>query len=160
VSSGSARTVGTLSHPLLAVAGGGEGQKLAAEAAPTRGDRARAHSPRLNAAGVGLRTPLPPERNMEQLRPRLLRRAALLLALLPLSASAIAAMQAKPVEWTVGDQAFSGVLVYDDDSSDKRPGLVMVPDCMGVSDDEVSQAKDVAGDDYVNLVADIYGKDV
>jgi dienelactone hydrolase len=89
-----------------------------------------------------------------------LRRAALLLALLPLSASVFAAMQAKPVEWKVGEQAFSGVLVYDDASSDKRPGLVMVPDWLGVTDAAVDQAKDVAGDDYVILVADMYGKGV
>jgi len=97
---------------------------------------------------------------MEQFRSHVVRRAALLLALLPLSASAIAAMQAKPVEWNVGDQAFSGVLVYDDGSPDKRPGLVMVPDWMGVTDDAVAQAKAVAGDDYVILVADMYGKGV
>src|SRR5690606_14194007 len=103
---------------------------------------------------------LPPERAMEKCRPHLMRRAALLLALLPLSASTIAAMQAEPVEWKVGDQAFSGVLVYDDDSPDKRPGLVMVPDWMGVTDDAVAQAKDVAGDDYVILVVDMYGKNV
>lgn len=91
---------------------------------------------------------------------RTLRRAALLLALLPLSASVFAAMQAKPVEWKVGDQAFSGVLVYDDASSAKRPGLVMVPDWMGVTDAAIAQASDVAGDDYVILVADMYGKNV
>lgn len=97
---------------------------------------------------------------MEQLRRRLPRRAALLLALLSMSASAAAAMQARPVEWKVGDQAFSGVLVYDGGSSGKRPGLVMVPDWMGVTEDAVAQAKDVAGDDYVILVADMYGKGV
>ena len=98
---------------------------------------------------------------MQPFRPHLPRRAALLLALLSMSASAAAAMQARPVEWKVGDEAFSGVLVYDDDdASDKRPGLVMVPDWMGVTDDAIAQAKDVAGDDYVILVADMYGKDV
>jgi dienelactone hydrolase len=97
---------------------------------------------------------------MEPFRRRTLRRAALLLALLPLSASVFAAMQTKPAEWKVGDQAFSGVLVYDDESSDKRPGLVMVPDWMGVTDDAVAQARDVAGDDYVILVADMYGKGI
>ena len=97
---------------------------------------------------------------MEPFRRRTLRRAALLLALLPLSASAFAAMQADPVEWKVGDQVFSGVLVYDDQSSDRRPGLVMVPDWMGVTDAAVAQARDVAGDDYVILVADMYGKGV
>lgn len=97
---------------------------------------------------------------MQPFRPHLPRRAALLLALLSMSASAAAAMQARPVEWKVGDEAFSGVLVYDDDSTDKRPGLVMVPDWMGVTDSAVAQARDVAGDDYVILVADMYGKGV
>lgn len=97
---------------------------------------------------------------MKPFRPHALRRAALLLALLPISTLALATMQAKPVEWQIGDQAFSGVLVYDDDSSDRRPGLVMVPDWMGVTDDAIAQAKDVAGDDYVILVADMYGKGV
>ena len=73
---------------------------------------------------------------------------------------AFAAMQAKPVEWKVGEQAFSGVLVYDDASEAKRPGLVMVPDWFGVTPAAVDKAKDVAGDDYVVLVADMYGKGV
>ena len=34
--------------------------------------------------------------------------------LLMVSAPAFAAMHARPVDWTVGQQAFSGVLVYDD----------------------------------------------
>ncbi len=97
---------------------------------------------------------------MAKSRNQLMHRAALLLALSSLPTAALAAMQAKTVEWKVGEQAFSGVLVYDDASEDKRPGLVMVPDWMGVTDDAIAQAKDVAGDDYVILVADMYGKDV
>jgi dienelactone hydrolase len=73
---------------------------------------------------------------------------------------ALAAMQAKPVEWKVGDDVFAGVLVYDDASDELRPGLVMVPDWLGVRDDAVTQATHIAGDDYVVLVADLYGKDV
>ena len=78
----------------------------------------------------------------------------LLLAAMP----AFATMQAKPVEWTVGKDRFSGYVVYDDASAAKRPGLVMVPNWMGVTDDAVARAKVVAGDDYVVLVADVYGK--
>ena len=77
-----------------------------------------------------------------------------------LSAPALAVMQSKPVEWKVGDQAFSGYLVYDDASTDKRPGLVMVPDWKGVTDAALEQAREVASDDYVILVADVYGKGV
>jgi dienelactone hydrolase len=71
-----------------------------------------------------------------------------------------AAMQAKPVQWTLGDDSFSGVLVYDDANAIKRPGLVMVPDWMGVSDSAIAKAEHIAGNDYVVLVADVYGKDV
>lgn len=92
-------------------------------------------------------------------------RATLLSSLLLLSAPAFAAMQAKPVEWKIGKQVFSGSLVYDDASTAghpavQRPGLVMVPDWKGVTPSAIEQAKDVAGDDYVILVADVYGKGV
>jgi dienelactone hydrolase len=97
---------------------------------------------------------------MTILRSRKLRRAALMLSLLLPSASALAAMQAKPVEWKVGDQAFSGVIVYDNASKQARPGLVMVPDWFGVTPAAVDQAKDVARDRYVILVTDVYGKGV
>ena len=73
---------------------------------------------------------------------------------------ASAAMKATPLEWAVGGETFRGVLVYDDEDDDRRPGLVMVPNWMGVTDAAVEEATRVAGDDYVVLVADVYGKDV
>jgi dienelactone hydrolase len=84
--------------------------------------------------------------------------AAVLLGMTALPA--LAAMQAKPVEWTLDGTTFSGVLVYDDSDSDKRPGLVMVPNWKGVNDSAIAKAKQLAGDDYVVLVADVYGKGV
>lgn len=84
--------------------------------------------------------------------------AAVLLASCALPA--FATMKARPVKWKVGDQAFSGVLVYDDANAIKRPGLVMVPDWMGVRDSAIAKAKHIAGNDYVVLVADVYGKGV
>ncbi len=74
--------------------------------------------------------------------------------------SADAAMRIKPVEWTIGAERFSGVLVYDDSDDDARPGLVMVPNWKGVSDASIETAKRLAGDDYVVLVADVYGSKV
>jgi len=88
-----------------------------------------------------------------------MRRALAVVALLLATAPAFAAMQAKPVEWTLDKTIFRGVLVYDDAGA-KRPGLVMVPDWKGVTDAAVDKAKHVAGRDYVVLVADVYGKDV
>jgi len=84
--------------------------------------------------------------------------AAVLLGMTALPA--LAAMQAKPVEWTQDGTTFSGVLLYDDSDNDKRPGLVMVPNWKGVNDSAIAKAKQLAGDDYVVLVADVYGKGV
>ncbi|MEL4892257.1 dienelactone hydrolase family protein [Xanthomonas protegens] len=88
----------------------------------------------------------------------MLRWTGLLGLALALPLQAWAAMQAKPVEWRVGKDTFSGVLVYDDAEHDTRPGLVMVPNWRGVNDSAVEKAKRLAGDDYVVLVADVYGK--
>jgi dienelactone hydrolase len=88
-----------------------------------------------------------------------MKRIAATFALLLASAPALAAMQARPVEWTLDGATFQGVLVYDDAGA-KRPGLVMVPDWKGVTDNAIAKARHVAGDDYVVLVADVYGKGV
>ena len=89
-----------------------------------------------------------------------MRRSLLAIGLLFASLPAFAKMQAKPVEWSVGKDRFSGYVVYDDASKARRPGLVMVPNWMGVNDSAVEKAKAIAGTDYVVLVADVYGKGV
>lgn len=89
-----------------------------------------------------------------------MRRLALAVGLMLATTPVFAKMQAKPVEWNVGKDHFSGYVVYDDASSAKRPGLVMVPDWYGVSDSALEKAKHIAGQDYVVLLADVYGKDV
>lgn len=81
------------------------------------------------------------------------------LALL-LAPAARAAMVEKSVEWSVGQDRFSGVLVFDDAVTAKRPGLLMVPDWRGITPPNVAKARDIAGRDYVVLVADMYGKGV
>lgn len=87
-----------------------------------------------------------------------IRRALLALSLTVMAPTALATMHADPLEWTVGDTTFQGMLVYDDASTAKRPGLVMVPDWMGMTEGAVAKAKHIAGTDYVVLVADVYGK--
>lgn len=87
-----------------------------------------------------------------------MRRFIVSIALVLCGMPAFAAMKTRPVEWTVGKDRFRGVLVYDDASAIKRPGLVMVPNWMGVTDTAVARAAQIAGDDYVVLVADVYGK--
>src|SRR5262245_55692407 len=71
-----------------------------------------------------------------------------------------AAIQARPVEWYIGKDSFTGVLVYDDANAIKRPGLVMVPDWKGITPAAIERAKQFAADDYVILVADMYGTKV
>ncbi|MFA0923340.1 dienelactone hydrolase family protein [Xanthomonas fragariae] len=88
------------------------------------------------------------------------RGAGLVGLLASLAFPAAAAMQTKPLEWKIGKDTFSGVLVYDDAGDGKRPGLVMVPNWRGVNDSAVTKAKQLAGDDYVVLLADVYGKGV
>lgn len=90
----------------------------------------------------------------------MIRRLAVLFVLSLLAAPAFATMQSKSVEWKVGDQAFSGYLVYDDANAIKRPGIVMVPDWYGVTDSAVDKARHIAGNDYVVLLVDMYGKGV
>ncbi|MGV8944475.1 dienelactone hydrolase family protein [Thermomonas sp.] len=89
-----------------------------------------------------------------------MRRIMLAIGLLLATAPVLAKMQAKPVEWKVGNDHFSGYVVYDDAGKAKRPGLVMVPDWYGVTDSALEKAKHIAGADYVVLLTDVYGKGI
>jgi dienelactone hydrolase len=87
-------------------------------------------------------------------------RIARLCCLLLLAGSSFAVqakMVHKPVEWTLDGTHFHSVLVYDDATSAKRPGLVMVPNWFGVNAAAVQKADMIAGKDYVILLTDMYG---
>lgn len=71
-----------------------------------------------------------------------------------------AAMVSKPLDYEVDGKKMQSVLVYDDAVKVPRPGLVMTPDWLGITPDNLALAKQVAGKDYVILVADVYGADV
>lgn len=86
-------------------------------------------------------------------------RRFLCVCLFSLCVPASAAMREVPLEWTVDGEAFAGVLVYDDGAAGPLPGLVMVPNWMGVTPESVERARAVAGTGYVVLVADVYGRD-
>ncbi|MGQ3469518.1 dienelactone hydrolase family protein, partial [Xanthomonas campestris] len=87
-------------------------------------------------------------------------RAGLAGLLALMAGPAMAAMQAKPREWPIGKDSSSGVLVYADAGPARRPGRVMVPNWRGANDSAVTKAKQLAGNDYVVLVADVYGKGI
>ncbi len=82
--------------------------------------------------------------------------ALLCLGALPLQA----AMVSRPLDYAVGAKKMQSVLVYDDAVTTPRPGLVMTPDWLGITPDNLALAKQIAGKDYVILVADVYGVDV
>jgi len=79
-----------------------------------------------------------------------------LLFALPLQA----AMVSHTIDYAVGGKNMQSVLVYDDAVKTARPGVVMTPDWLGITPDNIALAKQIAGKDYVVLVADVYGVDV
>ena len=70
-----------------------------------------------------------------------------------------AAVVSKPIDYDVGGKKMQSVLVYDDAVKTPRPGVVMTPDWLGITPDNLALAKQIAGKDYVILVADVYGAD-
>ncbi|MDP3153986.1 MAG: dienelactone hydrolase family protein [Archangium sp.] len=82
---------------------------------------------------------------------------ALLLSLLSLPA--LAAMTTRKIPYELDKTKFEGVLVYDD-ASTSRPGLVLVPNWLGVNEANIKQAELVAARGYVVFVADMYGTTV
>ncbi len=79
---------------------------------------------------------------------------ALLLTLLSLPA--LAAMTTRKVPYELDKTKFEGVLVYDD-ATPLRPGLVLVPNWLGINEANLKQAELVAARGYVVFVADMYG---
>lgn len=61
------------------------------------------------------------------------------------------------VPYNVGDRKFEGMLVFDGDDSLPRSVIFMQPDWMGVSAIALEIAREVAGDKYIVLVADMFG---
>jgi dienelactone hydrolase len=61
------------------------------------------------------------------------------------------------VPYEVNGRQFEGMIVYDDTVQRKRPVVFMQPDWKGVCADTVAQAHAVAGEDYVVLMADMFG---
>jgi dienelactone hydrolase len=80
-----------------------------------------------------------------------------LLALVVLtSVPSMAKLTSKKVPYESEKARLEGVLVYDD-ASPARPGLVLIPNWMGVTEANVKQAELVAQRGYVVFVADMYG---
>jgi dienelactone hydrolase len=78
-------------------------------------------------------------------------------ALAFIAGSASAAMVERKVGWEIDGKKFEGALVYDDSVKGKRPAVFMEPDWAGVGTAALAQAREVAGKDYVVLLADVFG---
>lgn len=82
------------------------------------------------------------------------------LVCLAMASGANADMVARDIEYSIGEVTFRSTLVFDDATKAPRPGLVMVPNWLGPNEANLEQAKLVAGDRYVVLMADVFGVDV
>lgn len=66
----------------------------------------------------------------------------------------------KPVKYELSGTKLEGVLIYDDAVKTPRPGLVLVPNWMGINAPNLKQAAEIAGKNYIIFVADMYGEAV
>lgn len=71
-----------------------------------------------------------------------------------------AALKIRTVEYRCGDALFEGYLAYDDSSKSPRPGVLVVPDWMGISQETRRRCDMLAGLGYEAFAADVYGKGV
>lgn len=86
--------------------------------------------------------------------------AATLLSLLFLS-PAPAKLVSQSVDYTdEKGSALQGYVVYDDATSEKRPGVIVVHDWRGLTDYTRMRSEMLAKLGYIAFAADIYGKDV
>ncbi len=68
-----------------------------------------------------------------------------------------AAVKEEPVTYKDGDTTLKGFIVYDDASTAKRPGLIMVHEWWGITPHMHNQAKLFVQQGYTVLIADMYG---
>ena len=68
-------------------------------------------------------------------------------------------MVSEPVSYDIYGEPYEGLLVYDNATDAPRPGILMVPNWMGVTGNAARKAYRAGGSDYVVFVADMYGKD-
>lgn len=83
-----------------------------------------------------------------------------LVAGLLFTTTASAAIKSEMVEYKEGNTVLEGYVVYDDAKKGKLPGVVVIHNWMGLSDETKSKANQLAELGYVAFAADIYGKGV
>jgi dienelactone hydrolase len=83
---------------------------------------------------------------------------AFIIPFLFMSFSAQAALVKKTVEYKAGGNTFEGYFAYDDSTKETRPGILVAPDWLGVTDKARERADQLAQLGYAALVVDVYGK--
>jgi dienelactone hydrolase len=69
----------------------------------------------------------------------------------------VAAVQTKTISYKQGNQEFKGFLAWDDSSTEKRPGVLVVHEWWGLNDYARERAKQLAEEGYIAFAADMYG---
>lgn len=80
-------------------------------------------------------------------------------AMLMVSSIVHAEIRTETVLYKDGDSILEGYVAFDGKSAAKRPGIVVIPDWMGVNKHAKDSAEKLAKMGYTAFVADIYGKD-
>jgi dienelactone hydrolase len=83
-----------------------------------------------------------------------------ILAATPRAAAGTVAVKSKTVEYKIGDQSFEGLYVYPQASKGKIPGVLMVHNWLGLSDETKKQAERMAKLGLAVFAVDVYGKGI
>ncbi|MCL5123732.1 MAG: dienelactone hydrolase family protein [Deltaproteobacteria bacterium] len=86
--------------------------------------------------------------------------AAILLSMMLTPATVLAGIDSRTIEYRGAGAVLEGYLAYPKAIRQKRPGVLIVPDWMGVAEPYKVIANKLADMGYVAFVADIYGKGV
>ncbi len=89
-----------------------------------------------------------------------MKKSALLLALVLWPVMVSAQLQTQPVDYKDGDTALEGYLSVKKGIEGKQPGVLVVPDWMGLRESYKKIADRLAEMGYVAFAADVYGKGV
>ena len=74
------------------------------------------------------------------------------------SGAARAEIKKQNIDYKQGDVQLSGLLVYDDAQSGKRPGVLLAHDRAGMAENAFRDSELIARMGYVVFVEDIFGK--